>query len=96
MQANCKWFFGIEGLAIGRPRLMAMPDATFRNNSDKSSQRAMVIFMSEPRNEKSWNSRGSQSFFESNSCEIHTKTDANTLVTTASTSSKKQCACYRC
>ena len=62
MQANCKWFFGIEGLAIGRPRLMAMPDATFRNNSDKSSQRAMVIFMSEPRNEKSWNSRGSQSF----------------------------------
>ena len=27
----------------GQPRLMAMPDAAFRNNSDKSSQRAMVI-----------------------------------------------------
>ena len=28
----------------GDPRLVAMPDAAFRNNSDKSSQRAMVIF----------------------------------------------------
>ena len=27
----------------GDPRLVAMPDAAFRNNSDKSSQRAMVI-----------------------------------------------------
>ena len=49
----------------GNPRLMAMPDAAFRNNSDKSSQRAMVIFMSEPRKEKSRNSRGSLIFFES-------------------------------
>ena len=48
----------------GNPRLMAMPDAAFRNNSDKSSQRAMVIFMSEPRKEKSRNSRGSLIFFE--------------------------------
>ena len=31
----------------GDPRLVAMPDAAFRNNSDKSSQRAMVIFMAE-------------------------------------------------
>ena len=29
------------------PRLVAMPDAAVRNNSDKSSQRAMVIFMAE-------------------------------------------------
>ena len=106
----------------GSPRLMAMPDAAFRNNSDKSSQRAMVIFMSEPRKENSRNSRGSLIFFEStkikrttlsttvaelhalmkcygtcqmlrglikditsHSCEIHMRTDANNLVTTAST-----------
>ena len=106
----------------GNPRLMAMPDAAFRNNSDKSSQRAMVIFMSEPRKEKSRNSRGSLIFFEStkikrttlsttvaelyalmkcygtcqmlrglikditgHSCELHMRTDANNLVTTAST-----------
>ena len=47
------------------PKLMAMPDAAFRNNSDKSSQRAMVVFMSKPRKEKSRNSRGSLIFFES-------------------------------
>ena len=106
----------------GNPRLIAMPDAAFRNNSDKSSQRAMVIFMSEPRKEKSRNSRGSLIFFEStkikrttlsttvaelyalmkcygtcqmlrglikditgHSCELHMRTDANNLVTTAST-----------
>ena len=103
----------------GHPRLMA---AAVRNNSDKSSQRAMVIFMSEPRTEKSRNSRGSLIFFEStkikrttlsttvaelyalmkcygtcqmlrgltkditgHSCEIHMRTGANNLVTTAST-----------
>ena len=53
-----------------------MPDAAFRNNSDKSSQRAMVIFMSEPRKEKSRNSRGSLIFFES------TKIKRTTLSTT--------------
>ena len=111
-------FWPLEGI----PRLMAMPDAAFRNNSDKSSQRAMVIFMSEPRKEKSRNSRGSLIFFEStkikrttlsttvaelyalmkcygtcqmlrglikditgHSCELHMRTDANNLVTTAST-----------
>ena len=104
----------------GNPRLMAMPDAAFRNNGDKSSQRAMVIFMSEPRKEKSRNSRGSLIFFEStkikrttlsttvaelyalmkcygtcqmlrglikditgHTCELHMRTDANNLVTTA-------------
>ena len=46
----------------GDPGLVAVFDAPFRNNSnnsDKSSQRAMVIFMAEPRREKSKNSRGS-------------------------------------
>ena len=107
----------------GDPRLVAMPDAAFRNNSDKSSQRAMVIFMAEPpRREKSRNTKGSLIFFESTkikrttlsttvaelyalmkcygtcqmlrglikditglSSEIHMRTDANNLVTTAST-----------
>ena len=106
----------------GDPRLVAMPDAAFRNNSDKSSQRTMVIFMAEPRKEKSKNTRGSLIFFESTkikrttlsttvaelyalmkcygtcqmlrglikditglSSEIHMRTDANNLVTTAST-----------
>ena len=105
----------------GDPRLVAMPDAAFRNNSDKSSQRAMGIFMAEPRKEKSKNTRGSLIFFESTkikrttlsttvaelyalmkcygtcqmlrglikditglSSEIHARTDANNLVTTAS------------
>ena len=106
----------------GDPRLVAMPDAAFRNNSDKSSQRAMVIFMAEPRKERSRNTKGSLIFFESTkikrttlsttvaelyalmkcygtcqmlrglikditglSSEIHMRTDANNLVTTAST-----------
>ena len=101
---------------------MILDDAAFRNNSDKSSQRAMVIFMAEPRKEKSRNTRGSLIFFESTkikrttlsttvaelyalmkcygtcqmlrglikditglSSEIHMRTDANNLVTTAST-----------
>ena len=106
----------------GDPRLVAMPDAAFRNNSDKSSQRPMVIFMAEPRKEKSRNTKGCLIFFESTkikrttlsttvaelyalmkcygtcqmlrglikditglSSEIHMRTDANNLVTTAST-----------
>ena len=106
----------------GDPRLVAMPDAAFRNNSDKSSQRATVIFMAEPRKDKSRNTKGSLIFFESTkikrttlsttvaelyalmkcygtcqmlrglikditglSSEIHMRTDANNLVTTAST-----------
>ena len=106
----------------GDPRLVAKPDAACRNNSDKSSQRAMVIFMAEPRREQSKNTRGSLIFFESTkikrttlsttvaelyplmkcygtgqmlrglikditglSSEIHMRTDANNLVTTAST-----------
>ena len=60
----------------GHPRGMAMPAAAFRSNSDKPSQRAMVIFMSEPRKEKSRNSIGSLIFFES------TKIKRSTLSTT--------------
>ena len=36
----------------GDPRLVAMPDAAFRNNFT-TSQRAMVVFMAEPRRERS-------------------------------------------
>ena len=60
----------------GDPRLVAMPAAAFRNNSDKSSQRAMVIFMAEPRRVKSKNTRGSLIVFES------TKIKRTTLSTT--------------
>ena len=49
----------------GDPKLAAMPDAAFRNNSDKSSQRAMVIFMAEPRRGKSKNTKCSLIFFGS-------------------------------
>ena len=45
------------------PRLVVMPYAAFRNNSDKSSQRAMVIFMAEPRKGKRKNTGGSLIFF---------------------------------
>ena len=106
----------------GDPRLFAMPHAAFRNNSEKSSQRAMVIFTAEPRREKSRNTKGSLIFFESTkikrttlstivaewcalmkcygtcqmlrglikdvtgpSSETHMGTDANNLVTSAST-----------
>ena len=60
----------------GDPRLVAMPDAAFRNNSNKSSQRAMVVFMAEPRREKSRNTKGPLIFFES------TKIKRTTLSTT--------------
>ena len=60
----------------GDPRLVAMPDAAFRNNSDKSSQRAVAIFMAEPRKEKSKNTKGSLIIFES------TKIKRTTLSTT--------------
>ena len=60
----------------GDPRLVAMPGATFRSNSDKSSQPAMVILMAEPRKEKSKNTKGSLIFFEP------TKIKQTTLSTT--------------
>jgi hypothetical protein len=105
----------------GTPRIVAYPDAAYRNNSDKSSQRAQVIFFADERN-KSVDSRGSMIYFESTkikrttlsttvaelyalmkshgTCQmlrglwkdisgliapIHIRTDANNLVTTAST-----------
>ena len=33
----------------GSQRILGMPDASYRNNSDKSSQRAHVIFLAENR-----------------------------------------------
>ncbi len=103
----------------GPSRLVAIPDAAYRNNPDKSSQRGHVIFMAEPR-ERSSHTYGSLVDFESHKinrttlsttvaelyacmkcfgmcqflrglwkdltgmdAEIHLRTDANNLVTTA-------------
>ena len=41
----------------GSPRILGIPDAAFRNNSDKSSQRAMTIFIADERvREALWSS----------------------------------------
>ena len=106
----------------GSPRILGIPDAAFRNNSDKSSQRAMTIFIADERVKGRRDTRGSLVFFESTKikrttlsttvaelyalmkcfgtcqmlrglwkdisgldAEIHIRTDANNLVSTAST-----------
>ena len=106
----------------GSPRILGIPDAAFRNNSDKSSQRAMTIFIADERVKNRRDTRGSLVFFESTKikrtalnttvaelyalmkcfgtcqmlrglwkdisgldAEIHMRTDANHLVSTAST-----------
>ena len=106
----------------GSPRILGLPDAAFRNNSDKSSQRAMTIFIADERVKNRRDTRGSLVFFESTKtkrttlsttvaelyalmkcfgtcqmlrglwqdlsgldAEIHIRTDANNLVSTAST-----------
>ena len=60
----------------GSPRLVGIPDAAFRNNSDKSSQRAMTIFIADERIKDRRDTRGSLMFFES------TKIKRTTLSTT--------------
>ena len=106
----------------GSPRILGVPDAAFRNNSDKSSQRATTVFIADERVKGRRDTRGSLMFFESTKikrttlsttvaelyalmkcfgtcqmlrglwkdmtgldAEIHIRTDANNLVTTAST-----------
>ena len=106
----------------GKCRLIGYPDAAYRNNSDKSSQRGQCIFVAEPRKNGKVSPKGSLVDYESQkikrtvlsttvselyafmkcygSCqflrglwmdltgeaaEIHMRTDANNLVTTAST-----------
>ena len=106
----------------GSPRILGIPDAAFRNNTDKSSQRAMTIFIADERVKNRRDTRGSLVFFESTKikrttlsttvaelyalmkcfgtcqmlrglwkdisgldAEIHIRTDANNLVSTAST-----------
>ena len=50
----------------GSPRIVGIPDAAFRNNSDKSSQRAMTIFIADERFKgRRRDTRGSLMFFES-------------------------------
>ena len=58
------------------PRIIGIPDAAFRNNSDKSSQRAMTIFIADERVKGRRDTRGSLMFFES------TKIKRTTLSTT--------------
>ena len=60
----------------GSPRIVGIPDAAFRNNSDKSSQRAMTIFIADERFKGRRDTRGSLMFFES------TKIKRTTLSTT--------------
>ena len=59
-----------------KPRILGIPDAAFRNNSDKSSQRAMTIFTADDRVKGKRDTRGSLVFFES------TKIKRTTLSTT--------------
>ena len=47
----------------GSPRIVGIPDAAFRNNSDKSSQRAMTIFIADERFKGRRDTRGSLMFF---------------------------------
>ena len=103
-------------------RLIGYPDASYRNNSDKTSQRGQCIFLAAPRKNNEVHSYGSLIDYESSkirrttlsttvaelysfmkcygtcqflrglwmdlsgeSAEIHMRTDANNLVTTAGT-----------
>ena len=106
----------------GTPRLVGYPDAAYRNNADKTSQRAHVIFLAVSRERTNHHTYGSLIDFESHkinrtvlsttvselyafmkcygtcqflrglwkdisgeTADIHMRTDANNLVTTAST-----------
>ena len=108
----------------GKTRIVAYPDASYRNNEDKSSQSAHVIVLAEQRDlcQGSSNSRGSLVDYETHKitattmsttvaelhglmrcygsalflrglwsditgeiADVHIRTDANNLVTTAST-----------
>ena len=106
----------------GSLRLIGYPDASYRNNADKSSQRGQCIFLAEPRIRGQTHTYGSLIDYESSKikrttmsttvselyafmkcygtaqflrglwcdisaevAEIHMRTDANNLVTTAST-----------
>ena len=106
----------------GKTRLVGYPDAAFRNNEDKTSQRGQVIFLASERSGTSGHSKGSLVDYESQkikrivlstivaemcafmkcfgtcqflrglwmdisgeAAEVHMRTDANNLVTTATT-----------
>ena len=99
----------------GKTRIVGYPDASYRNNEDKSSQRAHVIFLAEQRDLRQGSSNSRGSLVDSETRKItattmsttvaelhglmrcygsalflrgfwsHIRTDANNLVTTAST-----------
>ena len=58
------------------PRILGIPDAAFRNNSDKSFQCGMTVLLARQRQRTSHDTRGSLVFFES------TKIKRTTLSTT--------------
>ena len=70
----------------GSPYIVGIPDAAFRNNSDKSSQRAMTIFIADERVKGRRDIRGSLIFFES------TKIKRTTLSATIA----ELCALMKC
>ncbi len=122
----CFWHLG-SSHSRGSPahsgsRLIGYPDASYRNNSDKTSQRGQCVFLAAPRKNSQVHSYGSLIDYESSkirrttlsttvaelysfmkcygtcqflrglwmdlsgeSAEIHMRTDANNLVTTAGT-----------
>ena len=49
----------------GELRIVGMPDASYRNNEDKSSQRALCIFLAEQRRNDHVDTRGSLIDYES-------------------------------
>ena len=63
----------------GSPRILGIPDAAFRNNSDKSSQRAMTIFFADERVNNRRDTRGSLVFFESTKTKIKRTTLSTTV-----------------
>ena len=106
----------------GDCRIIGLPDASFKNNEDHSSQRGQVVFIAEPRRPSKENTRGSLVDYESKKikrttlsttvaelysfmkcfgtcqflrglfmdisgcvAQLHMRTDANNLVTTAGT-----------
>ena len=112
-------FWPLKGTSL---RFIGYPDAAFRNNSDKTSQRGQCVFLAESRRHGTAHARGSMVDYESQkikktvlsttvaelyafmkcfgtcqflrglwmdltgcAVELHMRTDANNLVTTAST-----------
>ena len=64
----------------GTPRILGIPDAAFRNNSDKSSQRAMTIFIADERVKNRRDTIALWVFFESTDEVFWCLSDASRIV----------------